>query len=128
MLACLTDRTRRVLFVAMNTVTGVLERALSLSGGLANTVFANGILGAIGLNFVIVRTIADRYQRGVCRVLVGGADAGLAQIRAGMAWCYRRYAKELPIDRRQQYANPEAQAQAERRGLWADNYPVEPWD
>ena len=61
-------------------------------------------------------------------MLVGGADAGLAQIRAGMAWCFRRYAKELPIDRRQQYANPEAQAQAERRGLWADNEPMAPWD
>ena len=130
MLACLTDRTRRVLFVAMNTVTGVVERALGLSGGLANTVFANGIPGAIDLTFVIVRTIADLYQRGVCRVLVGGAEAGLAQIRAGMACCFRRYAKELPTTdrRRQHYANPEAQAQAERRGLWADNEPVEPWD
>ena len=32
----------------------------------------------------------DRYRRNVCRVLVGGADAGLAQVRAGMAWYSRR--------------------------------------
>ena len=70
----------------------------------------------------------DRYRREVCRVLVGGADAGLEQIRAGMAWYFRRYAKELPIDRRQQYANMEVQAQTERRGLWADAEPVAPWD
>ena len=85
-LACLTDKTRRVLFVAMNTVTGVVERAMGLSGGLTNTVFAGGIQGAFGLTFVIVQTIADRYRREICRVLVGGADAGLAQIWAGMTY------------------------------------------
>ncbi len=37
----------------------------------------------------------DRYRREVCRVMVGGADVGLAQIQAGMAWFFRRYAKEL---------------------------------
>ena len=70
----------------------------------------------------------DRYRREVCRVLVGGADAGLEQVRAGLAWFFRRYAKELPPDRRQQYADTEAQAKAERRGLWADAEPVAPWD
>ena len=33
----------------------------------------------------------DRYQREVCRVLVDATDAGLEQIRAGMAWYFRRY-------------------------------------
>ena len=49
----------------------------------------------------------DRYRREVCRVLVDGADAGLEQIRAGMAWCFSRYGKELPKDQRQQYAESE---------------------
>ena len=70
----------------------------------------------------------DRYRREVCRVLVGGADAGLEQVRAGLAWFFKRYAKELPPDRRQQYADMEAQAKAEQRGLWADAEPVAPWD
>jgi len=70
----------------------------------------------------------DRYGRRVCRVLVGGVDAGLEQVRAGLAWFFGRYAKELPPDRRQQYADMEAQAQAERRGLWADAAPVAPWE
>ena len=69
----------------------------------------------------------DRYRRKVCRVMVDGADAGLEQVRAGLAWFFRRYAKELPRDRRQRYADMEAQAQAERRGLWADAEPVAPW-
>lgn len=71
---------------------------------------------------------ADRYGRQVCRVLVGGADAGLAQIRAGMAWYFRRYAGELTPERRQQHADAEAQAQAERRGLWTGAEPVAPWE
>ena len=70
----------------------------------------------------------DRYRRRVCRVMVDGADAGLEQVRAGLAWFFRRYAKVLPPDRRQQYADMEAQAQAARRGLWAEAEPVAPWD
>ena len=53
----------------------------------------------------------DRYGRAVCRVLVGGADVGLEQVRAGLAWFFSRYAKELLPDRRQQCADTEAQAQ-----------------
>jgi uncharacterized membrane protein len=65
--------------------------------------------------------------REVCRVLVGGTDVCLAQLQAGMAWYFRRYAKELPPDRREQYADAEAQANAARRRLWADAEPVPPW-
>ena len=70
----------------------------------------------------------DRYRRNVCRVMVGGADAGLEQVRAGLVWFFRRYAKELPPDRRQRYADMEAQAKSEPRGLWADAAPVAPWE
>jgi endonuclease YncB( thermonuclease family) len=70
----------------------------------------------------------DRYGREVCRVLVDGADVCLAQIQAGMAWFFRRYAKELPPDRRERYADAEVQAKTERRGLWGDAAPVPPWE
>lgn len=70
----------------------------------------------------------DRYGREVCRVLVGGADVGLSQIEAGLAWYFKRYAKELPPDRRVQYDDMEKQAKSSRRGLWADAEPVAPWD
>lgn len=36
----------------------------------------------------------DRYGRVVGQVSVGGVDAGLEQVRSGMAWHYRAYAKE----------------------------------
>jgi endonuclease YncB( thermonuclease family) len=70
----------------------------------------------------------DRFRRQVCRVVVGGVDVGLQQIRAGMAWYFRRYARSIPVDRRQQYANMEALAKGERLGLWADAEPTAPWD
>ena len=70
----------------------------------------------------------DRYRREVCRVLVGGVDAGLEQAQSGMAWYFRRYAKELTRGQRQQHVDAEVLAQTERRGLWADAKPVPPWD
>ena len=52
----------------------------------------------------------------------------LAYSKSGLAWFFRRYAKELAPDRRPRYADMEVQAQAERRGLWADAEPMAPWD
>jgi endonuclease YncB( thermonuclease family) len=69
----------------------------------------------------------DRYGREVCRVLADGVDICLEQLRAGMAWFFTRYAKDLPPDRREEYADAEAQAKGERRGLWSDAAPVAPW-
>jgi hypothetical protein len=63
-----------------------------------------------------------------CRILVRGADAGLEQVRAGLAWFFKRYAKELPPDRGQQYADMEVEAISERRGLWAEASPLSPWE
>lgn len=52
----------------------------------------------------------DRYGRHVCKLLIDGTDAGLAQVRAGLAWYFRRYAKELQPDRRKQYDEAELAA------------------
>jgi len=70
----------------------------------------------------------DRYGREVCRVFVDGVDIGLAQIRAGLAWFFKRYAGELKADGRRQYAEAEEAARKARRGLWADAEPVPPWE
>lgn len=70
----------------------------------------------------------DLYKRKVCLVLFDGVDAGGELIRAGLAWLFRRYAKELPADRRKHYADLEAQAKTEQRALWADADPVPPWE
>ena len=70
----------------------------------------------------------DRYGRTVGIVMVNGIDANLAQIKAGMAWWYRDYAKEQSAADRRLYERAEQQAQAQRLGLWADKNPAPPWD
>jgi micrococcal nuclease len=70
----------------------------------------------------------DRYGRTVGVVLVDGHDVNLEQVRAGMAWWYRQYAKEQTPSDRQLYELAENDARAAKRGLWADNEPVPPWE
>jgi endonuclease YncB( thermonuclease family) len=70
----------------------------------------------------------DKYKRQVCVVMVNGQDANLAQVKAGMAWWYRAYAKEQIPEHRAQYQAAEMDAQLQRIGLWQDNAPVPPWE
>lgn len=69
----------------------------------------------------------DRYGRIVGVVFVDGRDVNLAQVRAGLAWWYRQYAREQAPDDRQLYEAAENEAKVARRGLWADPQPVPPW-
>lgn len=70
----------------------------------------------------------DKYQRQVCVVSVDGKDANLAQVTAGMAWWYRKYAKEQTVRQQADYEAAEMAAKAARIGLWADDSPLPPWD
>ena len=54
-------------------------------------------------------------------------DANLLQIKAGMAWWYRHYAKEQAQEDQAAYAAAEFDAKIHRRGLWADTNPMPPW-
>ena len=69
----------------------------------------------------------DRYGRTVGVVLVDGHDVNLEQIRAGLAWWYRQYARDQsPADRRL-YEAAENDARTAKRGLWVDANPGPPW-
>jgi len=70
----------------------------------------------------------DRYGRIVGFVIVDGHDMNLVQVKAGMAWFYRYYQKELSRENRKLYAQVEDQARSERRGLWQDKSPMPPWE
>lgn len=70
----------------------------------------------------------DRYGRTVGVIFVDGHDVNLEQVRAGMAWWYRQYAKEQRPDDRKLYELAENEARADKRGLWMDNDPVPPWE
>ncbi len=70
----------------------------------------------------------DRYGRIVGFVFVDGKDINLVQLKAGMAWFYRYYQKELSAEDRRRYAQAEDEARYERLGLWRENNPIPPWE
>ena len=79
----------------------------------------------------------DRYGRQVCKVWVQPTDCpqcgdtldvSYAQISAGLAWWYRAYAKEQSPEDRGRYESEENEARLRKRGLWADDAPVPPWE
>ena len=77
---------------------------------------------------VIVETAKkDKYGRHVGHVLINGQDVNLEQLRAGLAWYYREYERELTPDLQKNYALAEAEAKDARMGLWSDAQPVPPW-
>jgi endonuclease YncB( thermonuclease family) len=52
-------------------------------------------------------------------VLTNGADTGLRQIEAGLAWHYKQCQNEQDARDRARYANVEIEAREAQRGLWA---------
>lgn len=71
---------------------------------------------------------ADRYGRTLGKVLAGGRDVNLEQVKAGLAWHYKHYQEDQSPEDRRLYADAETEARSARRGLWADPGPVPPWD
>jgi len=83
----------------------------------------------------------DRYGRIVGKVLVNPqgdvfclaidcvrkVDAGLEQIKAGLAWHYKKYQKEQSRQDRKLYSNAEREARKQKVGLWFDDEPTTPW-
>jgi endonuclease YncB( thermonuclease family) len=85
-------------------------------------------------NMVFNRTVVvswqnnDRYGRIIGKVLLDDVDINLEQIKAGMAWFYRQYQKQQPIQDQADYALAEQEAKANKLGLWVDEAPIEPWN
>jgi len=81
----------------------------------------------------------DKYGRTIGRVWVASAecqasdcpktlDAGMALLTMGLAWHYKKYAKEQPEEEREQYSFAETEARGKKVGLWSDAEPVPPWE
>lgn len=92
-----------------------------------------------GKEVEVVAGKRDRYGRTVGKVLVADPicqsrpcaktlDAGHALITMGMAWWYRKYAREQSASDANLYELAENEAQAQRVGLWADAHSSPPWD
>lgn len=69
----------------------------------------------------------DRYGRVLGKLLIGGTDVNLAQIRDGFAWHYADYAKDQFPGDAERYAQAEREARAAGVGLWQDRDPMPPW-
>ncbi|MFZ2301817.1 MAG: thermonuclease family protein [Gallionella sp.] len=70
----------------------------------------------------------DRYGRELGKVLAGGKDVNLEQVRTGFAWHYKAYERTQSATDRQAYADAENEAKAAKRGLWVDAEPTPPWE
>jgi endonuclease YncB( thermonuclease family) len=83
----------------------------------------------------------DRYKRIVGKVLVDPPgevfcmaldcvkkiDAGLEQIKAGLAWHYKKYQMEQSEVDRRLYSEAELEARIKHLGIWKDEEPMAPW-
>lgn len=73
----------------------------------------------------------DPYKRLVCKVqLESGQYAGDVSLRLleqGLAWHFKRYAKDQVVEDRQSYSLAEEKARAANLGLWANPSPLAPW-
>jgi endonuclease YncB( thermonuclease family) len=58
----------------------------------------------------------DRYGRTVGKLMLGGVDINLEQIKRGMAWHYKNYQNEQSQEDRDDYAQSESQAQGKKNG------------
>ncbi|NLE53587.1 MAG: thermonuclease family protein [Lentisphaerae bacterium] len=74
-------------------------------------------------NVTVTYTEKDQYGRILGTVFVGRQNLNLELVKAGMAWHYVYYAKNVTA-----LADAEKEARQHRRGLWADNQPIPPWE
>lgn len=65
---------------------------------------------------------ADVYGRPIVQVEAAGVNVNAEMVNRGFAWVYRRYATDKNL-----YVLERA-AQQDKRGLWADMQPIEPWE
>ncbi len=84
----------------------------------------------------------DRYNRIVGKILVDPPgdvfcmaldcvkkiDAGLKQIKTGLAWHYKYYQMEQSEEDRKLYSEAEREARIKQIGLWKDEEPMAPWE
>jgi endonuclease YncB( thermonuclease family)/methylphosphotriester-DNA--protein-cysteine methyltransferase len=79
-----------------------------------------------GKQVTVIYSKMDKYRRVVGKVMLDGKDVNIEQIKAGLAWHYKKYEDEQPPEDRVSYAKAEQEARAAKRGLWAEPNPTPP--
>ena len=70
----------------------------------------------------VKKTGTDKYGRTLGIVVVGDVDANAKLVEDGWAWHFKKYSSD------EQLAKLEEAARTAKRGLWADEAPLAPWD
>ncbi len=78
---------------------------------------------AFGQDVTVHGDKRDRYGRRLAEVILSdGRSLNQELIKAGWAWWFRKYSKDLRL------AELERHARDAKRGLWAEARPVPPWE
>jgi len=64
----------------------------------------------------------DNFERLLAQVYDGEKHINMEMIKSGMAWHFKRYNKDETL------AEAESEAKEAKKGLWAMESPVAPWD
>ena len=75
-----------------------------------------------GKTVTVKKTGTDKYKRTLGIVIVGDVDASAKLLEDGWAWHFKKYNDE------ERLAKLEEAARKAKRGLWADENAIAPWD
>jgi endonuclease YncB( thermonuclease family) len=70
----------------------------------------------------------DKYGRVLGIIRLGDQDINEYMIAEGLAWHYKKYAKDQPAGEADQYSRTEEIARLNKKGLWVQENPTPPWD
>lgn len=82
----------------------------------------------LGKQVTIVWTKVDKYRRTVGTIMLDGRDINIEQVKAGLAWHFKKYEEEQEPEDRKTYAAAEQLARTGKLGLWNDPIPTAPGD
>ncbi len=75
-----------------------------------------------GKEVTVITHGRGHYGRIIGTIILNGRDINLEQVKAGMAWVYRKYC-HAP-----KYYEAEKYAREHKLGLWQDPNPIPPWE
>lgn len=78
--------------------------------------------------YVLVEIPRKGGSPSVGKVQREGRDMSLEQLKRGAVWYDKSRAQDLTPEEREAYAAAEADARAQRVGLWRDAKPIPPWE
>jgi endonuclease YncB( thermonuclease family) len=81
-----------------------------------------------GKEVTVIFNKVDKYGRFVGKIMVNGIDANLEQIKAGLAWHYKKYASEQSETDRKTYSEAEIKARNAKLGFWILPNITPAWD